>query len=102
ADTAAQREAERFLDDLQANSSPVELVFASRDLEHFQGCWRTEQGNGEAVDWFAKLGARTAPRAESPIRHQRLAFLDNHGRLSNPRTRRYRHRRRGRWAARRH
>jgi hypothetical protein len=63
ADTAAQREAERFLDDLQANSSPVELVFASRDLEHFQGCWRTEQGNGEAVDWFAKLGAPTAPSA---------------------------------------
>ncbi|MCI0682881.1 MAG: hypothetical protein L0Y71_12330 [Gemmataceae bacterium] len=60
-DPAQQREAEKFLEDLQVKSSPLDVVIASRDLEHFQGCWRTENANGEAVDWFARLGVPATP-----------------------------------------
>ncbi len=62
ADAAQQRQAEKLLDELQAKATPLDLVIASRDMKHFQGCWRSKTANGEAVDWFARLVVPTTPR----------------------------------------
>lgn len=64
ANAMSKEKAEQFLEEVQAKARQLPVVVASRDLEHFDGCWNTDKTNGQVVDWFSTLGVPAARSAK--------------------------------------
>ena len=56
-----RQNAEELLQEIESTARALPIVIASRDLEHFQGCWSTKNTNGDAADWFRALGVPVLP-----------------------------------------
>jgi hypothetical protein len=51
-----QKQTERRVQEILSRAQATPLVIATRDMEHFLGCWQIEPSSNGVRDWFAVLG----------------------------------------------